>query len=133
MTCYAERTFDAVCSLLEKGFGACAAKVNELHGDGIKLPEKYVAGSGNEQKLFPPCIIVSYRETEYMQKDRIIELCVYTVGISFDIGKKISMRQRFRIEEALALFAEENRRCNLWQSLKVEKASESGCILRIEV
>lgn len=133
MTGCVEKTFDDLCLLLENRFGECAARVNELHDDGIRLPEHYKAGSKEEEKLFAPCIMVSYKETEYSEKDRIIELPVFTFEISFDLGKIISFRQRFRLEEALALFAEENRRCGFWQCLKVETFRETGAVVRLEI
>ncbi len=106
-------------------------KVNEEHNDGIIL-KQFENIKLEENCLELPSFNFSFEQSEYEEKDRIIENTVYDV--SFEINLQPDTEQKtilfYRYVEAINITIKES---ECWQQCKITKIFKNKIVMRITV
>ena len=117
--------------LLIQKLPECIDKINKEHNDGIILkPFENTALEENCIKL--PSFTFNIDETEYSEKDRIVENTVFTVSleIKLEANKQNKTIIIWRYFEATEITINSN---DNWQECKINKTFKDRLFLRILV
>lgn len=104
-------------------------KINKEYNDGIILkPFENTTLAENCIKL--PSFSFNIDETEYSEKDRIVENTIYTVSIELKLQPNIELRPIIfsRYSEAIALIIQKN---DMWIDCKITNSKGNKIIMRI--
>lgn len=106
-------------------------KINKEHNDGIIL-KPFENTSLEENCIKTPSFIFNLEETEYSEKDRIIENTVFTVSleIKLEANKQNKTIFLWRYVEAIEITINSN---EYWQECKINKTFKDRLFLRILV
>ncbi len=109
-------------------------KVNEEHNDGIIITEF------ENKQLEDPCSLLpsfdfTVEESEYEEKDRILENTIFTTGITIHLQKHTENQFLLlcRYEEAIEKMFNENQDNTVWQDLTILKMKNNKIIMRITI
>ena len=106
-------------------------KINKEHNDGIIL-KPFENKSLEENCIKTPSFIFNIEETEYSEKDRIVENTIYTVSIELKLQQNTELRPIIfsRYSEAIVLIIQKN---NMWIDCKITNSKGNKIIMRITV
>ena len=106
-------------------------KINKEHNDGIIL-KPFENKSLEENCIKTPSFIFSVEETEYSEKDRIVENTIYTVSIELKLQPNIELRPIIfsRYSEAISLIIQKN---YMWIDCKITNSKGNKIVMRITV
>lgn len=106
-------------------------KINKEHNDGIIL-KPFENKSLEENCIKTPSFIFNIEETEYSEKDRIIENTIYTVSIELKLQPNIELRPIIfsRYSEAISLIIQKN---YMWIDCKITNSKGNKIVMRITV
>lgn len=106
-------------------------KINKEHNDGIIL-KPFENKSLEENCIKTPSFIFSVEESEYSEKDRIIENTIYTVSIELKLQPNIKLRPIIfsRYSEAISLIIQKN---YMWIDCKITNSKGNKIVMRITV
>ena len=106
-------------------------KVNKEYNDGIIL-KPFENTSLSENCIKTPSFIFNMEETEYSEKDRIVENTIYTVSIELKLQPNIELRPIIfsRYSEAIVLIIQKN---DMWIDCKITNSKGNKIIMRITV
>ena len=106
-------------------------KINKEHNDGIIL-KPFENKSLEENCIKTPSFIFNIEETEYSEKDRIVENTVFTVSleIKLEANKQNKTIIIWRYFEAIEITINSNEN---WQECKINKTFKDRLFLRILV
>lgn len=90
MKCF-EPVYKELEYLLIQKLPECIDKINKEHNDGIIL-KPFENKSLEENCIKTPSFIFSVEESEYSEKDRIVENTIYTVSIELKLQPNIELR-----------------------------------------
>ena len=92
-------------------------KINKEHNDEIIL-KPFENKSLEENCIKTPSFIFNIEETEYSEKDRIVENTIYTVSIELKLQPNIELRPIIfsRYSEAIALIIQKD---DMWIDCKI--------------
>lgn len=117
--------------LLIQKLPECIDKINKEYNDGIIL-KPFENTSLSENCIKTPSFIFNMEETEYSEKDRIIENTVFTV--SLEIKQETSKQNKtiilWRYYEAIEMTMNNNEN---WQDCKIIKSFKDRLLLCITV
>ena len=101
------------------------------HNDGIIL-KSFENKSLEENCIKTPSFIFSVEETEYSEKDRIVENTIYTVSIELKLQPNIELRPIIfsRYSEAIALIIQKD---DMWIDCKITNSKGNKIVMRITV
>lgn len=104
-------------------------KINKEHNDGIIL-KRFENRTLEEDCIKKPCFKFSLEESEYSEKDRIIENNIFTVGFEIQLNTTTEeLRIIFwRYVEAIKIMLDENETAFIYTFIDVRK---SKIIIRI--
>ncbi len=117
--------------LLIQKLPECIDKINKEHNDGIIL-KPFENKSLEENCIKLPSFTFNIDETEYSEKDRIIENTVFTVSleIKLETNKQNKTIIIWRYFEAIEITINSN---EYWQECKINKTFKDRLFLRILV
>lgn len=117
--------------LLIQKLPECIYKTNKEHNDGIIL-KPFENKSLEENCIKTPSFTFNIEETEYSEKDRIIENTVFTVSleIKLEANKQNKTIILWRYFEAIEMTINSN---EYWQECKINKTFKDRLFLRILV
>ena len=117
--------------LLIQKLPECIDKINKEHNDGIIL-KPFENKSLEENCIKTPSFIFNIEESEYSEKDRIIENTVFTVSleIKLEANKQNKTIILWRYYEAIEITINSN---EYWQECKINKTFKDRLFLRILV
>ena len=117
--------------LLIQKLPKCIEKINKEHNDGINL-KPFENISLEENCIKTPSFIFNIEESEYSEKDRIIENTVFTVSleIKLEANKQNKTIILWRYFEAIEMTINSN---EYWQECKINKTFKDRLFLRILV
>ena len=117
--------------LLIQKLPECIDKTNKEHNDGIIL-KSFENKSLEENCIKTPSFIFSVEETEYSEKDRIVENTIYTVSIELKLQPNIELRPIIfsRYSEAIALIIQKH---DMWIDCKITNSKGNKIVMRITV
>ncbi len=127
------KSFEPVCKELEDLFiqklPGYIEKINKEHNDGIIL-KRFENRTLEEDCIKKPCFKFSLEESEYSEKDRIIENNIFTVGFEIQLNTTTEeLRIIFwRYVEAIKIMLDENETAFIYTFIDVRK---SKIIIRI--
>ena len=128
-----ETVYNELDNLLIKKLPEYIEKINKQHNDGVIL-KPYENKNLEENCLKTPYFSFKLEETEYEEKDRIIENTIYTVSLKNHLQssceKKIIFN--FRYWEAIKEMFEELGINKPWQQIKII-GNESQIFLKIYI
>ena len=106
-------------------------KINKEHNDGIIL-KPFENKSLEENCIKTPSFIFNIEETEYSEKDRIVENTIYTVSIELKLQPNIELRPIIfsRYSEAISLIIQKN---YMWIDCKITNSKGNKIVMRITV
>ena len=106
-------------------------KINKEHNDGIIL-KPFENKSLEENCIKTPSFIFNIEETEYSEKDRIVENTIYTVSIELKLQPNIELRPIIfsRYSEAISLIIQKNYMCI---DCKITNSKGNKIVMRITV
>ena len=106
-------------------------KVNKEYNDGIIL-KPFENTSLSENCIKTPSFIFNMEETEYSEKDRIVENTIYTVSIELKLQPNIELRPIIfsRYSEAISLIIQKN---YMWIDCKITNSKGNKIVMRITV
>lgn len=106
-------------------------KINKEHNDGIIL-KPFENKSLEENCIKTPSFIFNIEETEYSEKDRIIENTIYTVSIELKLQPNIELRPIIfsRYSEAISLIIQKD---DMWIDCKITNSKGNKIVMRITV
>ena len=106
-------------------------KINKEHNDGIIL-KPFENTSLSENCIKTPSFIFNMEETEYSEKDRIVENTVFAVSleIKLEANKQNKTIIIWRYFEAIEITINSNEN---WQECKINKTFKDRLFLRILV
>ena len=106
-------------------------KINKEDNDGIIL-KPFENTSLEENCIKTPSFTFNIEETEYSEKDRIVENTIYTVSIELKLQPNIELRPIIfsRYSEAIALIIQKN---DMWIDCKITNSKGNKIIMRITV
>lgn len=106
-------------------------KINKEHNDGIIL-KPFENTSLSENCIKTPSFIFNIEETEYSEKDRIVENTIYTVSIELKLQPNIELRPIIfsRYSEAISLIIQKN---YMWIDCKITNSKGNKIVMRITV
>ena len=117
--------------LLIQKLPECIDKTNKEHNDGIIL-KSFENKSLEENCIKTPSFIFNIEETEYSEKDRIVENTIYTVSIELKLQPNIELRPIIfsRYSEAISLIIQKN---YMWIDCKITNSKGNKIVMRITV
>ena len=117
--------------LLIQKLPECIDKINKEHNDGIIL-KPFENKSLEENCIKTPSFIFNIEESEYSEKDRIVENTVFTVSleIKLEANKQNKTIILWRYFEAIKMTINSN---EYWQECKINKTFKDRLFLRILV
>ena len=117
--------------LLIQKLPECIDKSNKEHNDGIIL-KPFENKSLEENCIKTPSFIFSIEESEYSEKDRIVENTIYTVSIELKLQQNTELRPIIfsRYSEAIVLIIQKN---DMWIDCKITNSNGNKIIMRITV
>ena len=117
--------------LLIQKLPECIDKINKEHNDGIIL-RPFENKSLEENCIKTPSFTFNIEETEYSEKDRIVENTVFTVSleIKLEANKQNKTIIIWRYFEAIEITINSNEN---WQECKINKTFKDRLFLRILV
>ena len=117
--------------LLIQKLPECIDKTNKEHNDGIIL-KSFENKSLEENCIKTPSFIFSVEETEYSEKDRIVENTIYTVSIELKLQPNIELRPIIfsRYSEDIALIIQKD---DMWIDCKITNSKGNKIVMRITV
>ena len=117
--------------LLIQKLPECIDKTNKEHNDGIIL-KSFENKSLEENCIKTPSFIFNIEETEYSEKDRIVENTIYTVSIELKLQPNIELRPIIfsRYSEAIALIIQKD---DMWIDCKITNSKGNKIVMRITV
>ena len=106
-------------------------KINKEHNDEIIL-KPFENKSLEENCIKTPSFIFSVEESEYSEKDRIVENTIYTVSIELKLQPNIELRPIIfsRYSEAISLIIQKN---YMWIDCKITNSKGNKIVMRITV
>ena len=106
-------------------------KINKEHNDGIIL-KPFENKSLEENCIKTPSFIFNIEETEYSEKDRIVENTIYTVSIELKLQPNIELRPIIfsRYSEAISLIIQKD---DMWIDCKITNSKGNKIVMRITV
>ena len=106
-------------------------KINKEHNDEIIL-KPFENKSLEENCIKTPSFIFNIEETEYSEKDRIVENTIYTVSIELKLQPNIELRPIIfsRYSEAISLIIQKN---YMWIDCKITNSKGNKIVMRITV
>lgn len=130
MKCF-EPVYKELEYLLIQKLPECIDKINKEHNDGIIL-KPFENKSLEENCIKTPSFIFSIEESEYSEKDRIVENTIYTVSIELKLQQNTELRPIIfsRYSEAIVLIIQKN---DMWIDCKITNSKGNKIIMRITV
>ena len=106
-------------------------KINRNYNDGI-LIKKFENRTLDEDCIKKPCFKFSLEDSEYSEKDRIVENTIYTVSIELKLQPNIELRPIIfsRYSEAIALIIQKD---DMWIDCKITNSKGNKIVMRITV
>ena len=106
-------------------------KINKEFNDGIIL-RPFENKSLEENCIKTPSFIFRIEESEYSEKDRIVENTIYTVSIELKLQPNIELRPIIfsRYSEAIELIIQKD---DMWIDCKITNSKENKIVMRITV
>ncbi len=106
-------------------------KINKEHNDEIIL-KPFENKSLEENCIKTPSFKIDIEETEYSEKDRIVENTIYTVSIELKLQQNTELRPIIfsRYSEAIVLIIQKN---DMWIDCKITNSKGNKIIMRITV
>lgn len=106
-------------------------KINKEYNDGIIL-RPFENKSLEENCIKTPSFIFRIEESEYSEKDRIVENTIYTVSIELKLQPNIELRPIIfsRYSEAIELIIQKD---DMWIDCKITNSKENKIVMRITV
>ncbi len=125
-----ERTYKELEDLLINKFPDNIEKINQEHNDGIIL--KPLQNTKLEENCIKtPSFSFNFEETEYTEKDRIIENTIYTISLDIklapDINKVIIL---YRYFEAMEMTIKE---CESFQEIKIMNIRGNKAFIKLTI
>lgn len=117
--------------LLIQKLPKCIEKINKEYNDGIIL-KPFENKSLEENCIKTPSFIFNIEESEYSEKDRIVENTIYTVSIELKLQPNIELRPIIfsRYSEAISLIIQKN---DMWIDCKITNSKGNKIVIRITV
>ena len=117
--------------LLIQKLPKCIEKINKEYNDGIIL-KPFENKSLEENCIKTPSFIFNIEESEYSEKDRIVENTIYTVSIELKLQPNIELRPIIfsRYSEAISLIIQKN---DMWIDCKITNSKGNKIVMRITV
>ncbi len=106
-------------------------KINKEHNDGIIL-KPFENKSLEENYIKTPSFSFKLEETEYEEKDRIIENTIYTISFEIKLPPNIESKTiiLYRYFEAIEMTIKETEG---WQEIKILGTRENKAFIRITI
>ena len=106
-------------------------KINKEYNAGIIL-RPFENKSLEENCIKTPTFIFRIEESEYSEKDRIVENTIYTVSIELKLQPNIELRPIIfsRYSEAIELIIQKD---DMWIDCKITNSKENKIVMRITV
>ena len=106
-------------------------KINKEHNDGIIL-KPFENKSLEENCIKTPSFSFKLEETEYEEKDRIIENTIYTISLEIKLQSNTENQTIIfsRYIEAINKMIEENK---IWQDCRITNVKKSTIFIRISI
>lgn len=106
-------------------------KINKEHNDGIIL-KPFENKSLEENCIKTPSFSFKLEETEYEEKDRIIENTIYTISFEIKLPPNIESKTivLYRYFEAIEMTIKETEG---WQEIKILSTRENKVFIRITI
>ena len=108
-------------------------KINKEHNDGIIL-KPFVNTRLDEECIKLPCFKFNLEESEYTEKDRIIENTIFTIGLDIKLAHNseldIVLFCRY-VESIMKMFFEENKL--ICQYIKITKIHKQKIFIKYEI
>lgn len=117
--------------LLIQKLPKCIEKINKEYNDGIIL-KPFENKSLEENCIKTPSFIFNIEESEYFEKDRIVENTIYTLSIELKLQPNIELRPIIfsRYSEAISLIIQKN---DMWIDCKITNSKGNKIVMRITV
>ena len=126
-----EPVYKALEYLLIQKLPEYIEKINKEYNDGIIL-RPFENKSLEENCIKTPSFIFRIEESEYSEKDRIVENTIYTVSIELKLQPNIELRPIIfsRYSEAIELIIQKD---DMWIDCKITNSKENKIVMRITV
>lgn len=128
------KSFDSVYKELEYLFiqklPEYIEKINKEYNDGIIL-KPFVNTKLTEECIKIPCFKFELLETEYSEKDRIIENTAYNFSLRIKTDNQNKMVDFWRYTEAISYLIEENEKKSNTIEFRIDKITNDKIIFRI--